>query len=87
MFSTNRSFGQSTEEKNRNGSRVRSIPNWHLTLADGVLLAHLVAPSNLAGLLVILAFAELFRDAAPFQQFFEAPQGRTERLAVVDTHS
>src|SRR4051812_6205736 len=55
-------------------------------LADGALLAQLGAPARLAGLLVVLALAELLLDAAPLQQLLEAAQGQPDRLPVVDTH-
>src|SRR5262249_38958723 len=57
-----------------------------LALADGDLLALFAAPPLLAGLHVELALAQFLGDATPFQQLLEAAQGRSDVLAVVDTH-
>jgi hypothetical protein len=55
-------------------------------LADRALVALFGAPPLLAGLHVEPALAQLLGDAAPFQQLLEATQGRSDVLAVVDTH-
>src|SRR5439155_24779959 len=54
--------------------------------ANGAQLARLGAAAEFAGLLVILALAQLLEQAAPLQQLLKAAQGRTDRLTVVDAH-
>src|SRR5436305_14904917 len=57
-----------------------------LGLADGGLLAQFRASAGFTGLLVILAFPQLFLNPASLQQLLEAAQGQTNRLPLVDAH-
>jgi hypothetical protein len=50
------------------------------------LLAKFGAAPRLTGLFIVLAFAKLLYEAAPFQEFLEPPQGGPNRLPVVKTH-
>ena len=54
--------------------------------ADRILLAKFGPAANFARLLIVLALAELLVQAGSFKQFLETPQGRADRLFVVDAH-
>src|SRR5437868_1598608 len=67
------------------GHRVRSGLGANRTvfgLADGANLAEFRAPASLARLLVILALPKFFLYPTAFEQFLEAPQRQTDRLAI-----
>src|SRR4051812_31096689 len=55
-------------------------------LADGAAPLGLLAGAGLARLLVILVGAQLALQAAALDQLLEPPQGRTDRLPVVNPH-
>jgi hypothetical protein len=54
--------------------------------ADGTLLPQLGTAAGFAGLFVILSLAELFLNAAAFEQLLKAPQGQADRFSLVNTH-
>jgi hypothetical protein len=79
-------FGVTSFRDVSNALSIGPVPGFHFALADRAELLKLGAAPDLTRFFVMLPFAELVFQAAPFQQFFEPAESGADSFPVVNTH-